>query len=281
MKVIESIPKMQRTAAEMRREGRKIGFVPTMGYLHEGHLSLVRIAREKSDVLVVSIFVNPTQFAPNEDLDSYPRDFERDERLCREEGVDIVFYPAAEEMYLPDNSVYVTEDRLSLGLCGSTRPTHFRGVCTVVAKLFNIVQPDLAVFGQKDYQQLRVIRQMTQDLNFPLEVIGGPIVREEDGLAMSSRNKHLSPEERSQALAVNRSLQRAQDLYESGETDARIIRQAVVAVIEQSPLAKIDYVEVVDERTLEPVCGPIRSLALIAVAVYFGGTRLIDNRILI
>ncbi len=244
-------------------------------------MSLVRIARRESDIVVVSIFVNPTQFAPSEDLDSYPRDLERDLGICRAEGVDIVFCPYAGEMYLPQNSVHVAEERISRGLCGRTRPTHFQGVCTVVAKLFNTVQPDLAVFGEKDYQQLRILQQMTQDLNFPVQIISGPIVREEDGLAMSSRNKYLSPEERAQALVINRALERAQELAASGENDARSIRQAVVSIIEQSPLAAIDYVEIVDERTFEPVKGPINSLVLIAVAIYFGKTRLIDNRLLI
>lgn len=280
MKIINSILEMQRVADKLRRLGRSIGLVPTMGYLHEGHLSLARIARGESNVVVVSIFVNPTQFAPNEDLDAYPRDLERDESLCRDEGVDIVFYPKVEEMYQPGNSVCVTEDRLSLGLCGCSRPSHFQGVCTVVAKLFNIVQPDVAVFGKKDYQQLRVLEQMTKDLNFPVKIISGPIMREEDGLAMSSRNGYLSSEERAQAPDINQALQRAQDMYAEGERDAQKIQRAIVTLIEQIPMAKIDYVEIVDERTLEPLAGRILTRTLVAVAVYLGKTRLIDNVVL-
>lgn len=276
MEIIRETARMQQRSLELRRQGRRIGFVPTMGYLHEGHLSLMRLARPQCDVLVVSIFVNPTQFGPNEDFDRYPRDFERDERLCRDTGVDIVFYPPVEEMYAPDASVYVSEDRLSRFLCGASRPGHFRGVLTVVAKLFNIVQPDIAVFGQKDAQQLRLVQQMVRDLNFPVEIIAGPIVREPDGLAMSSRNTYLSPQERAQALCLKKALDKARGLLEQGERDAERIKQAMEAVIKSHPLARIDYVEVVSWNSLEPV-KKIDGETLIALAVWVGETRLIDN----
>jgi len=193
MKIIHTPEEMQQAAQALRREGKTIGFVPTMGFLHEGHLSLMRIAREAADVVVSSIFVNPTQFGPNEDLDAYPRDFERDEKLCREAGVDLLFYPSSENMHLAGHSVWVNEESLTGVLCGAARPGHFRGVCTVVAKLLNMVLPDLMVLGEKDAQQLRVLHRMVRDLNFPVEIVSGPIVREADGLAMSSRNKYLSP----------------------------------------------------------------------------------------
>jgi pantoate--beta-alanine ligase len=270
---------MQSRAREWRKAGRTIGFVPTMGFLHEGHLSLVRLAREYADVVVVSIFVNPTQFGPNEDLDAYPRDFERDEALCREEGVDAVFYPSAEEMYSDNASVYVNDDQLTKTLCGAKRPGHFQGVLTVVAKLFNIVLPDVAVFGQKDAQQLRVIEQMVADLNFPLRVVPGPIVREADGLAMSSRNKYLSVAQRKEALCLRRALDAAEALYGEGESDAVRIKQAMRDLIEPVTEAEIDYIELVDWTTLEPVAR-IEGTTLIALAVQVGPARLIDNALL-
>jgi len=279
METIKTPEEMQRRALELKRAGRVIAFVPTMGFLHEGHLSLMRIARERCDVLVVSIFVNPAQFGPNEDLDAYPRDFERDEALCEREGVDMVFYPEPGNMYAADASVWVDEESLSGVLCGASRPGHFRGVCTVVSKLFNLVLPDLAVFGEKDAQQLRIIERMVRDLNFPVEIIRGPIVREADGLAMSSRNKHLSESQRENALCLHRSLARALALFGQGEHEARALRQAMVDLIEPVSGAEIDYIEVVDDGSLAAV-DEINNDALIALAVKIGGTRLIDNAVL-
>lgn len=279
MKVIALVDEMQDEARALRRAGGRIGFVPTMGYLHGGHLSLVRLAREQADFVIVSIFVNPTQFAPGEDLDSYPRDFDRDEELCRSEGVDLLFYPSAEDMYHPDSSVHVAEDSLSRGLCGRTRPSHFRGVCTVVAKLLNIIQPDFAVFGEKDYQQLAILRRMVRDLNFAVEVVAGPIVREADGLAISSRNKHLGPEERRQAICLRRALDLAEHLHAGGERDAERIRERMRSHIASTPSARIDYIEVVDADTLQPL-DRITGRTLVALAVFIGNTRLIDNTVI-
>ncbi|MCS6770673.1 MAG: pantoate--beta-alanine ligase [Kiritimatiellae bacterium] len=279
MKLIHQPAEMQTWALAQRQAGVSVGFVPTMGYLHEGHLSLVRLARARADVTVVSIFVNPTQFGPNEDFDSYPRDLERDERLCREAGVDVVFAPAAEDMYAVDASVSVTESRLASGLCGASRPGHFTGVCTVVAKLFNLVQPSVAVFGEKDAQQLRVIRRMVRDLNFPVEIVAGPIVREPDGLAMSSRNARLKPEERAQAVCLRRALDAVERAFAAGERDADALRKIARGVIEHAPLARVDYIEIVDDESLEPVL-LIERPALCALAVHFPSARLIDNTVL-
>ena len=264
---------------DLKRSGKRIGFVPTMGYLHEGHLSLMRIARPSVDVLVTSIFVNPTQFGPEEDLDTYPRNIERDTTLCREVGVDIIFYPTPPTMYASDHTVYVVENYIAEGLCGSSRPIHFRGVLTVVAKLFNVVQPDLAVFGQKDAQQFRLIERMTRDLNFPIEILAGPIVREPDGLAMSSRNAYLSEAERSQALCLHRSLQHAEHLFERGERWGEVYRNEMEDVFRHAPSARIDYIEIVDLETFQPV-SKITKPTLVAVAVFFEKARLIDNTIL-
>lgn len=276
MRIIRSPREMQEAVLALRREGRRVGLVPTMGYLHEGHLSLVRIARRHADVVVVSIFVNPTQFGPNEDLAKYPRDFDRDERLCGEENVDIVFYPPAAEMYPKDHSTWVVEQKLSSHLCGVSRPGHFRGVCTVVAKLFNLVLPDVAVFGEKDAQQLRIIERMARDLDFPVRIVRGPTVREPDGLAMSSRNAYLSPEERRQALCLRRALDRAESLCRGGERDAAKLKAAMHAALAESPLARADYLEIVDDSTLEAVYAVDRP-CLVALAVFLGKTRLIDN----
>ncbi len=276
MKVIDSIPAMQAFSRQLHREGKTIGFVPTMGYLHQGHLSLMRIAREKTDVVVASIFVNPTQFGPNEDFDKYPRDFDRDERLCREAGVDVVFYPTTADMYLDAHRTYVVTDELSGKLCGMSRPIHFRGVTTVVTKLFNIVQPDVAVFGQKDAQQSMILRRMVKDLNFGIEIIVAPIVREADGLAMSSRNRYLSSDDRGQATVLNRALRRAAELIQSGEHDAGKILTEMNILIATAPNARIDYIEIVNFDTLEPV-KVISGNTLIALAVYFNATRLLDN----
>lgn len=279
MEILRTVCEMQRRARAIRAEGRRIGFVPTMGYLHEGHLSLVRLARERSDVVVVSIFVNPTQFGPGEDFERYPRDFERDERLCREAGVDLVFYPSVDEMYAPDASVYVNEDRHTRILCGASRPGHFRGVLTVVAKLFNIVLPDVAVFGQKDAQQLWLIRRMVRDLNFPVEIVAGPTVREPDGLAMSSRNTYLDPASRKDALCLRNALDIAEKMFGSGERDAGKLKRAMGGYLATVPSAQVDYVEIVDWETLEPVERIVRP-ALAALAVRVAGVRLIDNTLL-
>ena len=267
---------MQKAALALRAQGRTIGFVPTMGYLHDGHASLMRIARARADVVVASIFVNPTQFGPQEDLNKYPRDFERDEIICRGEKADIIFYPTPENMYLPDHSVYVAEEKLSSGLCGASRPGHFRGVATVVAKLINIVQPSFVVLGEKDAQQLRVLKRMVRDLNFPVEIVPGPTVREPDGLAMSSRNKYLSSDERRQAVCLRHALNRATELYRSGTRDAESLCDAMIEVIGKCPSAKIDYIDLVDDSTLEPV-RTLNKPTLVALAVYVGKTRLIDN----
>lgn len=279
MEIIRTTTEMQARALALKGQGRAIGFVPTMGFLHEGHLSLMRLARAQCDVVVVSIFVNPTQFGPNEDLDAYPRDFARDEALCKQEHVDLVFYPEPETMYAADASVWVDEESLSGVLCGASRPGHFRGVCTVVAKLFNLVLPDLAVFGEKDAQQLRIIERMVRDLNFPVRVVRGPIVREPDGLAMSSRNKYLSEAERRDALCLRRALDRARALYEAGERDSERLMAAILEVIRGVDSAEVDYVEIVDDQTLSAVKN-VNNVSLVALAVRLGGTRLIDNEVL-
>lgn len=264
---------------ELRQAGKRLVLVPTMGFLHEGHLSLMRLARERGDVVITSIFVNPTQFGPNEDLAAYPRDFEGDERLCMREGVDLIFYPSPETMYLPGASVYVDEAPLSKGLCGLNRPTHFRGVLTVVAKLFNICQPHVAIFGEKDAQQLRLLRRLARDLNFPVDVASGPTVREPDGLAMSSRNKYLTETERVEALSLRCSLDLAEKLYAEGERDAGTILLAMRRLIERSSTGEIDYLNAVDDETLEDVAR-IEDPVLIALAVKFGKARLLDNTVL-
>ncbi len=279
MKVIKTISEMRQWSRKTKMRRQKIGFVPTMGYLHEGHLSLIREAHKHADQIVVSIYVNPTQFGPNEDFDRYPRDFEHDEHLCRNEGVDIVFYPHDEEMYGPFHKTYIITENLADVLCGKSRPTHFRGVTTIVGKLFNIVQPDIAVFGQKDAQQAIIIKRMVEDLNFPVQIEIAPIIREADGLAMSSRNKYLSPRHRKEATVLYRSLQLAKKEYANGNNDLESIKEKMRKLIESESSGKIDYIEAVDAQTLgtpNPATGEI----LIALAVYFGTTRLIDNIIL-
>jgi pantoate--beta-alanine ligase len=267
---------MQQAALALRTAGKRIGVVPTMGFLHAGHLSLVKLARERSEVVILTLFVNPTQFGPREDLAKYPRNFERDTALCHEAGVDILFAPDAAEMYAADASVYVVEEKLSRGLCGAARPGHFRGVGTVVAKLFNLCLPHVAVFGEKDAQQLRIIRRMTRDLNFPVEIVAGPTLRAADGLAMSSRNTYLSADERQQAPVLKRALDAAVRLFQTGERDAATLKTAMRQIITQAPAAKIEYIEIVDDATLEPV-PTLEKPALIALAVFIGPTRLIDN----
>ncbi|MZP29343.1 pantoate--beta-alanine ligase [Heliobacterium undosum] len=278
MRLIESIREMTAWSKEQVREGRTVGFVPTMGYLHEGHLTLMRRAREACDRVVVSIFVNPLQFGAGEDYEEYPRDLTRDSRLAESAGVDVLFAPAVREMYPKGYHTFVDVERLTEGLCGASRPGHFRGVTTVVCKLFNIVRPDVAYFGQKDAQQLAIIRRMTEDLNLPVSVVGVPIVREADGLAMSSRNVYLSPEERQAALVLSKALARARDLVESGERDAARLRQTITETITAEPLAAIDYVSIVDNRFIQPV-DTLAGDCLIALAVRIGKTRLIDNMV--
>ncbi len=258
------------------KRGFSVGLVPTMGYLHPGHVSLIERARKENDMVVVSIFVNPIQFGPNEDLDKYPRDMAHDTEACEKAGADLIFTPEPSEMYPSENLAFVDIKELGNGLCGAKRPGHFRGVCTVVSKLFNIVLPDRAYFGEKDAQQLAIIRRMVKDLNFRTEIVSCPIVREPDGLAMSSRNLYLSPEERKAALSLSRSLSEAKELMRKGEKDAVKIRDAIVAGISAEPLAKIDYAEIVDSADLSPV-EKIEKPVLAAAAVYFGKTRLIDN----
>jgi pantoate--beta-alanine ligase len=285
MRTITSIEQMQRLAHRWRRAGRRIGFVPTMGYLHAGHLSLIREARRRvgrGGVVVVSIYVNPTQFAPHEDLAKYPRDLPRDRRLCREAGTDVLFLPADSAMYPGRDagrySTYVVEEVLSRGMEGASRPTHFRGVTTVVAKLFNIVQPDVAVFGAKDFQQAAIVSRMVANLNFPVRMVVAPTVREADGLALSSRNQYLNPEQRAQATALWESIRFAQDAVarcRAGVPVARLKRR-VAALIATRPAARLDYVEVFDPATLRPVSRARRGDHL-ALAVFVGPTRLIDN----
>ncbi len=279
MIVVETVSRMKQISESERAAGKKIGFVPTMGYLHEGHLSLVRRCRQENDVVVVSIFVNPTQFGPNEDYASYPRDLNRDLSMLQAENVDYVFVPSVEEMYPPQYSTYVVEESLSKYLCGKSRPTHFRGVCTVVTKLFNIVKPHRAYFGQKDAQQFRIIRRMVRDLNMDVEVIECPIVREPDGLAMSSRNVYLVGEERKQALALYQSLKIAEQLYRAGERSAERIKEKMLEHFAKFNLVRVDYVEIVDEETLQPV-ERLEGKVLVAVAAWVGKARLIDNTIL-
>ncbi len=279
MQIISDINRMQKLANQWRRDGKTIGFVPTMGYLHEGHLSLFRIARPKCDILVISIFVNPTQFGENEDLDKYPRDFERDKKLCEKEEVDVIFYPVANEVYAEPYLTYVNVDKITKTMCGISRPTHFRGVSTIVCKLFNIVKPHFAVFGQKDYQQLLVIKQMVKDLNFDIEILEGPIVRENDGLAMSSRNRYLNPQERKDATILYKSLQLARELIESGIRNPAVVQMKMEQAIQKVPSASVDYIAIVDGKTLEPV-NEIKDYTLIALAVFIGNARLIDNMLI-
>jgi pantoate--beta-alanine ligase len=278
MIIIHSVKEMQACSEVWRHDGKAIGFVPTMGALHDGHLSLVRLACDRADVVVMSIFVNPAQFGPNEDFQKYPRDLERDATLADQSGVDVIFNPSVDEMYPPDFSTFVHVERITEVLCGASRPGHFRGVATVCAKLFLAVKPHFAVFGQKDAQQIAVIRRMVRDLDLDLDIVPAPIVREPDGLAMSSRNVYLTPQERTEALCLNRSLKLAEDMVRNGEVDAESVARAVRKKIAEYPLARIDYVEIVDPDTLESL-DMIMKKALVALAVFFGKTRLIDNAV--
>lgn len=277
MIIAKTIEEVRAQVRAWKQEGLTVGLVPTMGYLHEGHASLVDKAVSQCDRVVASDFVNPTQFGPNEDLEAYPRDFERDCALLEEHGCHMVFYPEVSEMYAPDAATYVEIlSDMPKQLCGQTRPIHFRGVCTVVSKLFNIVTPDKAFFGQKDAQQLAIIRRMVRDLSYGIEIVGCPIVREPDGLAKSSRNTYLNPQERQAALVLSQAVRLGQTMVEEGETDARRVVEAMTAHIQAEPLARIDYVSAVDGVTMLPV-ETIQGSVLVAMAVYIGKTRLIDN----
>lgn len=279
MKVIESIQEMQTYCESLRLSGKKISFVPTMGYFHEGHLSLMREARLRADNVVVSIYVNPTQFGPKEDFSKYPRDFERDSQMAQSVGVDVIFFPENTEMYPNAYQTYVDVEKVTQNLCGLSRPGHFRGVTTICCKLFNIVKPHSAIFGKKDFQQLAAIKRMVADLNLDLEIVGLPTFREPDGLAMSSRNVYLSQEERSSALTLVGSLKLAQKLYAEGERNAvKIVRQAE-KLIKSMDFTDIDYIKICDTATLEDVHA-IKSEAVMALAVKVGKTRLIDNSVL-
>lgn len=280
MEILRTIDEVRRWVREQKAQGHAIHFVPTMGYFHEGHLNLMRQAKSDGGKVIVSIFVNPLQFGPHEDFERYPRDFNRDHQLAESVGVDALFYPEVSEMYPAGYQTEVRVKKLSQPLCGRSRPGHFEGVATVVMKLFHIVTPDRAYFGEKDFQQLRIIQQMVLDMNLPIRIVPCPIVREPDGLAMSSRNVYLTPEERQSATVLYRSLCWAQEQVQAGERDAQRIRQGVYERIAQEPLARIDYVEVVDAETLEPVAR-IERPTLVAVAVYFGKARLIDNTVLL
>lgn len=276
MQLIETVAGVKEQVAAWKAAGLTIGLVPTMGSLHEGHESLMDAARAACDKVVVSVFVNPLQFGPDEDYDNYPRDIERDGAICEAHGVDVVFHPTPEEMYGPNYNTYVVMETLTDALCGASRPGHFRGVCTVVNKLFNIAQPDKAFFGQKDAQQLAIIKRMVADLNMNLQVVGCPIVREEDGLAKSSRNTYLSAEERQAALVLSRAIFAGEQAVRAGERDATALKRLMGDIIADEPLARVDYIEVVDGATMQPV-ETLGSSVLTAMAVYIGSTRLIDN----
>jgi pantoate--beta-alanine ligase len=276
MQTIKTVAAMKAYVREVKGRGETICLVPTMGYLHEGHLDLMRRGRPLADHLVISIFVNPTQFGVNEDLDKYPRDLPRDSAMAESVGVECIFHPEALDMYPRGYQTYINVEKITEGLCGASRPGHFRGVTTVVAKLFNIVEPDVSVFGEKDYQQLAVIRKMVEDLNMTVKVLAHPTVREEGGLAMSSRNKYLGPGERKNALVLNQSLRRAQERVKGGERSAASIRAEAEAAIAGTPGCRIDYIEIVHPDTLEPL-EIIDDRAVMALAVRVGATRLIDN----
>jgi pantoate--beta-alanine ligase len=287
MRIVTTVSAMQRMAVGWRREGKTVGFVPTMGYLHEGHLSLIKKARQivkPEGVVVVSIFVNPAQFSQNEDLANYPRDLQRDKDLCKAATVDVLFVPDSEQMYPSTNSTYstwVVEESVSKGMEGASRPTHFRGVATIVAKLFNVVLPDVAIFGAKDYQQSAVIQKMVQDLNFPVKIVVAPTVREKDNLAMSSRNKYLSEEERAQAPVLYKAIQKAKETLKKtpGSVSSDRLKQELTDLIQTQPAAKVDYIEFFDPLSLEPL-KELRPGCHMALAVHIGKTRLIDNALI-
>ncbi len=279
MEIVSTIKEVRENVKKWKKEGLSIGLVPTMGYLHEGHASLIVRAAQENDKVIVSDFVNPTQFAPNEDLESYPRNLERDAQVCQQSGADLIFHPSPEEMYYPDAVTFVNMTGPSDELCGKSRPIHFRGVCTVVSKLFNITTPDRAYFGQKDAQQLAVIKRMVRDLNFDIEIVGCPIIRENDGLAKSSRNTYLNPAERQAALIIHKALDDGKKLILDGEKNSAAVIAKISEIISAEPLARIDYVEIVsfpDIKVIDTIKGDI----LAAAAVYIGNTRLIDNFII-
>lgn len=279
MKVVEDIDDIKRISRSLRAEGKRIAFVPTMGYLHEGHLSLMRKGKDVGDVLIVSIFVNPTQFGKGEDLEKYPRDMSRDMRLCEDESVDVLFVPKSGDMYPSGYQTYVNVEGVTNNLCGASRPGHFMGVATVVAKLFNIIRPDCAIFGEKDFQQLVVIKRLVTDLNMDVEVIGMPIVRESDGLAMSSRNSYLSSEERRAASNISKALRSADNLFQRGERSAKVLIYVAGKAMESEPMVSLDYIKLVDPETMQDLA-EIEESGLLAVAVKIGNTRLIDNIVL-
>lgn len=277
MEILSTLEDIKKRCCELKKQGKTIALVPTMGFLHAGHVSLITKARQLADIVVVSRFVNPTQFAPTEDLDAYPNDPERDHSMTANAGTDILFEPPAAAMYYADHATWVEVPELAKGLCGITRPTHFRGVCTVVTKLFNLIQPDFACFGEKDYQQLTIIRRMVRDLNMPVEIVGCPLVREEDGLAMSSRNAYLTKEERALAPHIRKGLLHLQDMAKQGECSAQKLYAAFAEYIADNiPAARIDYVSMVDEDSLAPL-ETLKDRAVVAVAVYLGKARLLDN----
>lgn len=276
MKVVNKIDEIRELVKGWKAEGLSVGLVPTMGFLHEGHKSLITKAVSENDRVVVSDFVNPTQFGPNEDLESYPRDIDQDAALCESAGASVIFHPDPSEMYFPNATTYVVMEELSKELCGKTRPIHFRGVCTVVSKLFNIVKPDRAYFGQKDAQQLAIIKRMVRDLNFDLEIVGCPIIREADGLAKSSRNTYLSPAERQAAVILSKAVKLGEQLVADGASKTKDVVAEMTNLIQSEPLAKIDYVSAVDAVDIKPV-DTFEKPVLVAMAVYIGKTRLIDN----
>jgi pantoate--beta-alanine ligase len=277
MKKITTINEIREIVSNWKKDGYSIGLVPTMGYLHEGHGSLIKRASDENDRVIVTNFVNPTQFGANEDLDKYPRDLKRDSILCEKMGADIMFCPSVEEMYPTSPITFVNVNEITEGLCGAKRPGHFQGVCSVVTKLFNITSPNKAYFGEKDYQQLAVLKTMTKELNFPIDIVGCPIIREDDGLAKSSRNTYLNDEERKAAIVLFNSLKLAEDLINKGITDSKEVYNKIIEFISDEPLAKIDYVEIVNADTLKQV-EKLKGNILIALAVYIGKTRLIDNK---
>ncbi len=279
MRIIRSVKEMHACADEIRQSGKRIGLVPTMGFLHEGHISLIRLIREQADYVIVSIFVNPTQFGEGEDFDSYPRDFECDRQMVAAAGADCIYTPEVDEMYPDGSQTAVSVSQITRNLCGRSRPSHFEGVATVVAKLFNAVKPHAAVFGEKDFQQLMVIKRMVLDLNMDIEILGAPIVREADGLAMSSRNTYLTPEQRAAALGLSRGLSEVRDMVASGERSAAKLISHVQKMVEATGLGKVDYIKVCDLATLEDV-EVLERDAVMALAVQFGKARLIDNCVL-
>ena len=280
MIIIKSVSEMQQWVASVRGEAETISFVPTMGFLHQGHVSLLDEGRRRGDKLVLSIFVNPTQFGQGEDFEDYPRDLQQDSQLAEQAGVDVIFAPTAKQMYPNGYATYVDVEGITNTLCGASRPGHFRGVCTVVSKLFNIIQPQVAIFGQKDFQQLAVIQRMTQDLNLPVEILGLPIYRESDGLAMSSRNVYLTEEQRPQALVLSQSLARARELVAAGQKDVAEIILELKTKINQQPAARIDYVQICHQLTLKDQL-EVDNDSVLLLAVYIGKTRLIDNGFLV